>query len=119
MGDFPECFDVEPPARPGVRRPPRPKPARGAERFRGEPGYDFGDWNAAVRELADYDPDRYGVIADRPLREVLLAWVAAKRRDAREQYRHDLQVWAALAPYQEKQENKKPPKPPDILDTPR
>lgn len=48
-----------------------------------------------------------------PIRELLLAYIDILKRQALERYQADMQVWATLAPHQEKQS--KPPRPPKIL----
>jgi hypothetical protein len=48
-----------------------------------------------------------------PVREILLAYIAVLKQQALERYQADLQVWATLAPHQEKAS--KPPEPPKIL----
>lgn len=41
-----------------------------------------------MRELAQWDVDRYEAVARWPLREALLAYVALLKRDARDAYEH-------------------------------
>jgi hypothetical protein len=56
------------------------------------------------------------VIADRPLREVLLAYVdRVVVPRALAQYRHDHLVWALWEPDRDEQYRGKPPVPPDFL----
>lgn len=74
---------------------------------------DLGDWDLLVRELADWDFARAQELMGFPVRELLLAYLALLKERAREAYEHDLQVWAALAPHQEKPT--KPPRLPGIL----
>jgi hypothetical protein len=49
------------------------------------------------------------------LRDLLLAYIAILKRQAAEAYRHDLSMWATLAPHQKKPDS--PPKIPRILKT--
>lgn len=55
-----------------------------------------------VRELADWQPDRYEAVARWPLREALLAYAERIKRSAREQYDQAMLIWAALAPHSKK-----------------
>lgn len=66
-----------------------------------------------VRELADYDPIRARVVFRWPLREACIAYRARLRAAAAAEYRHELSVWAAIAPHSTKKSE--PPKPPPIL----
>ena len=66
-----------------------------------------------VRELADYDPQRARVVYRWPLREACLAYRARMRAAAAADYRHELAVWAAIAPHSSKRLDA--PKPPAIL----
>jgi hypothetical protein len=74
---------------------------------------DFGDWDLAVREVAGWDAAKIDTVRYWPIRELMLALVQLRRRQAQEHYRHELAVWAALAPHQKNPA--KPPKPPAIL----
>ena len=66
-----------------------------------------------VRELARYEVERIPRVLRYPMREALIAYRARMMDVAREQYRHDLAVWAAIAPHSSKKSD--PPKPPPIL----
>lgn len=66
-----------------------------------------------MRELAEHDYDRYRAIVRWPLREALLAFVAKLKRDALDNYKHELSIWAALAPHTKKPADA--PKLPPIL----
>lgn len=63
--------------------------------------------------VSGYDEDRSRAIVRWPLVEVLNACMEKLRRNALEQYRNSLLVWAALAPWQKKKSQA--PQPPDIL----
>jgi hypothetical protein len=75
----------------------------------GAPGFDYREWNECVRRLSGYDPERYQTVAERPLRETLLAYRECLKSDAREHYRLERIVWASLAPH-----IKDPPDAPDL-----
>ena len=66
-----------------------------------------------VRELADYRPDRIAEVLRWPLREACIGYRSRMIESAREQYRHELTLWASIAPHQSKKSE--PPKPPAIL----
>lgn len=66
-----------------------------------------------VRELADYDYDRYEAVLRWPMREAFEAMVHRIRQKAMEAYRHEQLVWALIAPHAKKQP--KPPELPKIL----
>ncbi len=66
-----------------------------------------------ARVVAEWDPAQARLVFRWSLRELLLAYVALLKRDALERYEADLQVWAALAPYQKSATG--PPRPPRIL----
>lgn len=68
---------------------------------------DFGDWAVLIRELSGHDYDKAQLVLCWPIREALLAYVDRLRQQALDSYRHELLVWALLAPHQ-----KKPPEPP-------
>jgi hypothetical protein len=69
-----------------------------------------------LRELAGYDPDRLRVVFQWPLREALLCYVQLLKAAAMTEYRHQVMLWAALAPHGK--EKRKPPRPPLILRSP-
>ncbi|MBS0364903.1 MAG: hypothetical protein JSR67_03655 [Proteobacteria bacterium] len=66
-----------------------------------------------MRELAGYDVDRMRQVVRWPLRDALLAYQHMRRDSAREQYLHDVRVWASIAPHSAKKID--PPKVPAIL----
>ena len=66
-----------------------------------------------IRELGAYQVDRYDGVFRWPMREALIAYRAIKKDAAREQYRHDVAVWAQIAVHSPKKSD--PPKPPKIL----
>lgn len=66
-----------------------------------------------VRELAHYELAAYAVVLTWPIREALIAYRALMVEAAREQYRHDMSVWASIAPHSGKKSE--PPQPPSIL----
>jgi hypothetical protein len=66
-----------------------------------------------VRVVAEWDPDRARELFAWALRDLLSAYLAILRRQAEERYKFDLEVWALLAPHQDKQSS--PPKLPKIL----
>jgi hypothetical protein len=66
-----------------------------------------------IREVAGFDPARAQQVLDWPLRETLLSYVQVMKAAAAVQYRHDVAVWASLAPHAKKQS--KPPRVPLIL----
>jgi len=45
---------------------------------------------------------------DWPIREIFLGYLAILKREAREQYHHDLLVWAVLAPHAKRGSLKQP-----------
>jgi len=51
-----------------------------------------------VRELADWNPVRSQAVKRWPLREALLAYVHRLKRAAEADYRHQLLMWACIAP---------------------
>lgn len=63
-----------------------------------------------MRELADHDYDKAQRVLCWPIREALLAYVERLRAQALGAYRHELLVWAALAPHAKK--TPEAPKPP-------
>lgn len=67
-----------------------------------------------MREVAGWDAARIEEVSYWPLRELLLGLLQLRRRQAREHYRHELAVWAMLAPHQK--DPSKPPDPPPILE---
>ena len=67
-----------------------------------------------MRELAGWQPPRYPAVARWPLREALLAFEQRLKREARDDYRHELLRFAMREPWLGKGD-RKPPKPPDIL----
>jgi hypothetical protein len=66
-----------------------------------------------VRELADHRVDGFAAVLRWPMREALISYRAKMMQSARDQYRHELSVWAAIAPHSGKKSE--PPKPPAIL----
>jgi hypothetical protein len=66
-----------------------------------------------VRELADYQPDRIEAVLRWPLREALIGYREKMIASARAAYRHELALWASIAPHSAKKSE--PPKPPAIL----
>jgi len=66
-----------------------------------------------IHELADYDPPRILEILHWPLRESLLKYVHMMKREATIEYRHQVMLWAALAPHGK--EKRKPPRLPKVL----
>jgi len=66
-----------------------------------------------LHELADYDPDRVRAVLGWPLREALLRYVHMMKREATIEYRHQVMLWAALAPHGK--DKRKPPRLPKIL----
>jgi hypothetical protein len=55
-----------------------------------------------VRVVAEWDPDLALARFNWPLRDLLSAYVAILRRQAEERYKFDLEIWALLAPHQDK-----------------
>lgn len=68
-----------------------------------------------MRELADWQPDQYERIACWPLREALLSFEQKQKREAREEFRWESLIHAALAPHMKNERDRKPPDPPEIL----
>jgi hypothetical protein len=66
-----------------------------------------------VRTVAAWDPAQVKQRLQWPLRDLLLAYLAILKREAEERYRHDLAIWAALAPHQKRAASA--PRPPRIL----
>ena len=66
-----------------------------------------------VRELAHYQPDRIERVLRWPLREALIGYRQRMLESARETYRHELALWASVAPHSSKKSQ--PPQPPAIL----
>jgi hypothetical protein len=66
-----------------------------------------------VRELANYRVEAFPTVLRWPLREALIAYRNKVMDAARAAYRHELSVWAAIAPHSGKKSE--PPKPPSIL----
>jgi hypothetical protein len=66
-----------------------------------------------VRELADYRVEGFAAVLRWPMREALISYRAKMMQSARDQYRHELAVWASIAPHSVKKSE--PPKPPAIL----
>jgi hypothetical protein len=66
-----------------------------------------------VRELADYRVEGFAAVLRWPMREALISYRAKMMQSARDAYRHELAVWAAIAPHSSKKSE--PPKPPAIL----
>jgi hypothetical protein len=66
-----------------------------------------------VRELAQYQPDRIEGVLRWPLREALIGYREKMISAARAAYRHELALWASIAPHSAKKSE--PPKPPAIL----
>jgi hypothetical protein len=66
-----------------------------------------------VRELADHDVDRMRRVYRWPLREALLAYENRSVEAAKVDYRHQLLIWACIAPHSSKKIEA--PKPPPIL----
>lgn len=55
-----------------------------------------------VRELAGYDYDKAQQVLLWPVREALLAFEERLRQQALDSYRHELLVWAVMAPHAKK-----------------
>lgn len=69
-----------------------------------------------VRELADYNYDRYEQIMRWPVREALEAMAAKKRAQALEAYRFERLLYTIIAPHWDHKKKKlKAPELPDIL----
>jgi hypothetical protein len=66
-----------------------------------------------IRELARHDVPAYAGVLCWPMREALIAYRALMMDAARGAYRHELTVWAAIAPHSSKKSD--PPQPPPIL----
>jgi hypothetical protein len=66
-----------------------------------------------VRELAEYQPDRIAEVLRWPLREACIGYREKMLSAARATYRHELSLWASIAPHSGKKSE--PPKPPPIL----
>lgn len=66
-----------------------------------------------VRELADYRVEAFPQVLRWPLREALIAYRSRMMANARTDYRHELAIWASIAPHSGKKSE--PPKPPAIL----
>ena len=66
-----------------------------------------------IHELAEYDPVRILSVLAWPLREACLRYVYLMKREATTEYRHQVMLWAALAPHGK--EKRKPPRLPKIL----
>jgi hypothetical protein len=67
----------------------------------------------SIREVANWDADRITALSLWPIRELLLALLASRRREAQERYQFDVLAWAALAPHQK--DAPRPPSVPKIL----
>lgn len=63
--------------------------------------------------MADWNPVHAREVVRWPLREALLSYLARLKREAMENHRTELIVWAVLAPYSKKKTD--PPRMPDIL----
>lgn len=66
-----------------------------------------------VRELAEYRVEDFAAVTHWPIREALIAYRSRMMHNAREDYRHELAVWATIAVHSTKKET--PPLPPAIL----
>jgi hypothetical protein len=66
-----------------------------------------------IRELAGFQVDRYEIVFRWPMREALIAYRTKVRAAAMLEYRHDVAVWAMIAPHSPKKIDA--PKPPKIL----
>jgi hypothetical protein len=66
-----------------------------------------------VLSIAGHDLDRAERVLLWPLRDMLESYVWRLRRDATDTHRHDMLVWALLAPHQKRPD--KPPRRPEIL----
>ncbi len=66
-----------------------------------------------IHELADYEPPRILAVLQWPLREALLKYVQRMKSEALIEHRHQVMLWAALAPHGK--EKRKPPRLPKIL----
>jgi hypothetical protein len=66
-----------------------------------------------VRELAHYELAAYATVLTWPIREALIAYRAMMVEAARADYRHEMTVWASIAPHSGKKSE--PPPPPAIL----
>jgi hypothetical protein len=66
-----------------------------------------------VRELADYRVQDFAAVMRWPMREALISYRAKMMQSARAAYRHELSVWASIAPHSGKKSE--PPQPPPIL----
>jgi hypothetical protein len=66
-----------------------------------------------IRELAAYQPGQYAAVLRWPMREALIAYREKMIASARAAYKHELTLWAAIAPHNPKKTDA--PKPPAIL----
>lgn len=66
-----------------------------------------------VRELAHYRLEEIPRVLRWPMREALISYRSLMIEAARAAYRHELQVWAAIAPHGKKKSE--PPQPPPII----
>lgn len=66
-----------------------------------------------VRELAHYRVEDFAAVLRWPMREALISYRSRMMQNARDEYRHELAVWASIAPHSSKKSD--PPKPPAIL----
>lgn len=66
-----------------------------------------------VRELGHYRVEDFAAVMRWPIREAFIAYRSRMMSNAREDYRHTLSVWAAIAPHAGKKSE--PPQPPAIL----
>lgn len=57
--------------------------------FRGNPEFDFGEWNRLVRDLAEWREERYAIVAGWSVREALLADLERVRQKERDAYERE------------------------------
>ncbi len=68
-----------------------------------------------VRELAEWNPDRYREVTRWLLREALLAYSQKLKNDAREAYRFDVLAYLLQLPWRKKGAKSQAPVIPEIL----
>lgn len=68
-----------------------------------------------MRELGEWNPDRYRVVVQWPLREALLSYSAKLKHDAEKAYRFDVMAYLLQAPWRKKGSKNQAPEVPDIL----
>lgn len=73
---------------------------------------DFGEWGDVVRELADYQVDRYVTVSRWPLAECLVAYESRLKRHAARNHQMAVITWAIGAQAGSKARQ---PEQPDVL----